>query len=687
MLFYSIVVFILVVKNKFANTSPIANKGLDNVRYQLDNEDEYTFKDYKKEAEVFDQILRANKEATGLDDGLLFEGDIEITDHKTDSFYDKKDKRNAQRSRVYLWHNKVVPYEFDKGAYSPDDKQAFNAAFRELEANSCIKFVPHTNQVNWIKFVRGNGCFSAIGRSFWKLKAQELSIGDGCVTKGIIMHEVLHALGFYHEQSRVDRHDYVEIFWENIEPSQYHNFQKLRSYQVDNQKILYDYESIMHYSEKAFSINGKKTIVPIKQGFKIGNRHHLSAKDIMELNLLYDCKSNSSDFMSQWSSFGPCNNQCNKHRERYCSHPDLKHCPRANLNGIEEEIGTCSLEECYAPVDGHWGRWSDWSPCSVTCGNGIRTRTRPCDNPAPLHQGKSCVGGEQSRGSCMKANCSLGVDDCDFEDGTCHWKVASTDYLWSIQQGETPTKKTGPSHDHSYSKTNFGHYIYAESSAPAKTGMEAKLISKVFKAVKNRCMKFWYHTFGVGISKLEVILQPTKNVNDIKHLWKTEGNSGDKWLKGEVDVSYDGEYEIEFVARRGASFLGDIALDDIIFESCQGQGAGGGNVEQEEYKKLKKYKLKNLGCFNDNTANKNRPFPNMVNFRNDIDWTNMNKTVNQCRDYVIAKGFQYFGIEFYGECFYGKTSEVNFSMYGPSTKCWGVVGQAHTLAVYKIYVI
>lgn len=46
-----------------------------------------------------------------------------------------------------------------------------------------------------------------------------------------------------------------------------------------------------------------------------------------------------------------------------------------------------------------------------------------------------------------------GADDCDFEDGTCHWKVASVDYLWSIQQGETPTEKTGPSHDHSYSKS------------------------------------------------------------------------------------------------------------------------------------------------------------------------------------------------------------------------------------------
>lgn len=44
-----------------------------------------------------------------------------------------------------------------------------------------------------------------------------MSIGDRCDTKAIVEHELLHALGFYHEQSRSDRDDYVKIWWDQIE--------------------------------------------------------------------------------------------------------------------------------------------------------------------------------------------------------------------------------------------------------------------------------------------------------------------------------------------------------------------------------------------------------------------------------------------------------------------------------------
>ncbi len=57
-------------------------------------------------------------------------------------------------------------------------------------------------------------CWSYVGRSF--AGAQTLSIGDGCGIKAIVEHEFLHALGFWHEQSRYDRDDYVTINFENI---------------------------------------------------------------------------------------------------------------------------------------------------------------------------------------------------------------------------------------------------------------------------------------------------------------------------------------------------------------------------------------------------------------------------------------------------------------------------------------
>lgn len=47
---------------------------------------------------------------------------------------------------------------------------------------------------------------------------QQLSLGPSCDYKGTIMHELLHALGFYHEQSRTDRDDYVDIWWDQVLP-------------------------------------------------------------------------------------------------------------------------------------------------------------------------------------------------------------------------------------------------------------------------------------------------------------------------------------------------------------------------------------------------------------------------------------------------------------------------------------
>ena len=47
---------------------------------------------------------------------------------------------------------------------------------------------------------------------------QNLSIGHNCDRTATVQHEFLHALGFFHEQSRSDRDDYVSIIWDRITP-------------------------------------------------------------------------------------------------------------------------------------------------------------------------------------------------------------------------------------------------------------------------------------------------------------------------------------------------------------------------------------------------------------------------------------------------------------------------------------
>lgn len=61
-------------------------------------------------------------------------------------------------------------------------------------------------------------CWSSVGKKYWRHNhGQELSLGRGCNHKGSIIHELMHALGFWHEQSRPDRNLYVEVLWENIQ--------------------------------------------------------------------------------------------------------------------------------------------------------------------------------------------------------------------------------------------------------------------------------------------------------------------------------------------------------------------------------------------------------------------------------------------------------------------------------------
>lgn len=302
-------------------------------------------------------------------------------------------KRKAISSRRHLWVTKEVPLELAVSA--KDGYNNIRAALGEIQSKSCIRFrMRDKDDDNWIRFVNKSGCFSPVGRQYASPGAQELSIGIGCNHKGIIMHELLHALGFWHEQSRSDRDDFLEVLWENIQKGQEHNFNRYKPKDMDFYGGSYDFSSIMHYGNFAFSKNKRPTMLSVKDPtLQFGQIAELSPTDVIQLNNVYDCKSDKSRGWSNWGNWGPCDKKCTRERERFCSAKKLEKCPGATKRyRIQLQKGKCPFRECYAPIQGHWGRWGSWSQCSRTCGQGYSRRSRQCDDPKPMYGGKYCKG-------------------------------------------------------------------------------------------------------------------------------------------------------------------------------------------------------------------------------------------------------------------------------------------------------
>lgn len=136
-------------------------------------------------------------------------------------------------------------------------------AMQEYHNKTCIRFRPFLkSDENWIDIKQDySGCWSSVGM---KTEGQVVNLGsEKCRRHGVIIHELLHAAGFYHQQSASDRDDFIKIYWENIKKGREHNFNKYNESIVTNFDVPYDYESVMHYSAKAFSKNGNITIEPI----------------------------------------------------------------------------------------------------------------------------------------------------------------------------------------------------------------------------------------------------------------------------------------------------------------------------------------------------------------------------------------------------------------------------------------
>lgn len=182
------------------------------------------------------------------DGWMLIDGDILVPN----DFFEQRDNYVTN-----LWANGVVPYEFDANL-SIAQRTLIIEAMAEWEVVANVDFRPKDLfDLNWMHIrdssgdlVPGNISFG-IGMN--PVGGQDVYIASWgrSDTKWIIVHELGHVLGFWHEQQRTDRDQYVDIISENaLDIQEFFNFSIVPG---TNHYGPYDYDSLMHYGQCAFS--------------------------------------------------------------------------------------------------------------------------------------------------------------------------------------------------------------------------------------------------------------------------------------------------------------------------------------------------------------------------------------------------------------------------------------------------
>ncbi|XP_072122462.1 low choriolytic enzyme-like isoform X2 [Mobula birostris] len=199
-------------------------------------------------------------------------------------------RQNVVTSQTRTWLKSPdgvvrIPYEISP-QYDEQTRREIRRGFEEFERFTCIRFVPHTDEEDFISLQPVPGCSASVGRVGGM---QLILLNQRCLEKGkgVVEHELMHSLGFWHEHTRSDRDKYIKIEWKNVWPGYEHNFLKKNT---NNLKSKYDYGSILHYSRTAFSRNGQPTLTPlVDTDAVIGQRVCLSEMDLLKVNQLYNC--------------------------------------------------------------------------------------------------------------------------------------------------------------------------------------------------------------------------------------------------------------------------------------------------------------------------------------------------------------------------------------------------------------
>ncbi len=188
-----------------------------------------------------------------------------------------------------MWGSSEIPFGFSEGLPEHLKKEVLSAV-GYFNTETVMRFVEADVEIDEdiivFKYRSKAPCSSYLGRVGGY---QPIYLNNNCKAQDVL-HEIMHALGFVHEQQREERDEFLTILWENIQKGFEYNFSILPDslvHQYSGAVFRLSFDSVMMYPATAFAQSGKESMKTL-DGSKISPKNNgLADIDKERLKLLY----------------------------------------------------------------------------------------------------------------------------------------------------------------------------------------------------------------------------------------------------------------------------------------------------------------------------------------------------------------------------------------------------------------